>query len=333
MNDSTGTEADPATYIIGHDPSYLGPKNFAAGAVNISGSYNKLVVQNGILAQNSGAFSTTGYGAQLVVTGSGSALSLGGVFGVGGGNASNNTAVISNGARLTWNVSGANTRFIVGSGSGTNNSLVIDNAFMQQHVNNQINFLGYGSSNNQIVVTNSGTLQVSGVMVTGSSSHNNGIVVTGSGSLFDMVFDNNTYLRLGVAGGTNNYFQVEDGAMFRSVATSFLYTENNYIRLDNGYFVLRGNQVAKFTTLIEEGYFQLKKGDEWVVETNPDHFTITHYASAADAAAATGYSFANVNGGWTVITGTALIPEAGSTILLLTGTASYLLFRRGRRKI
>lgn len=117
--------------------------------------------------------------------------------------------------------------------------------------------------------------------------------------------------------------------MVRTAASSFTIKANNYIRLDDGYFVLSGSQTAYLTGLIEGGYFQLKLGDDWEVVTDVSQYQINYY-DAAKAKAATGYEFAG--GNWTVITVTAMIPEAGTTALLLTGAAGCLAFRRGHRK-
>lgn len=133
-------------------------------------------------------------------------------------------------------------------------------------------------------------------------------------------------------GSSGNTLTITDQALVQSIGINISLndTQDNFIRLKDGYFALFGSRTAHLQSLITEGHIQLWNGAEWT-SAPLWMFEITEYADSnageAAALADTGYSGLRYH---TVVT-TSAVPEP-TTWALMGLAASYFCYRHIRRR-
>ncbi len=277
------------------------------GIAAINGGY--VSYANGNIGNASGGTgSLTATSGSLRITGTLGVGVLGtGTMTVNGGGVTSSRATISSGT------SGQGT-VLVSSGTWTNSGSMTVGAL--------------GSSATLTVqsggrVTTGATVVGSGTSTNAAFGGSNTILVTGTNARFE----DTDSLVIG-SYGSGNTVEVSDGALFmigdtdgETLSFSTGTGTDNFLRLNQGYVALFGDQVSEVNSLITGGNFQIWDGSGWEVSTDLANFNVAYYATNIAANTFSGYEGL---GGYTIVT---TIPEP-ATWALLALAAGVIVWRR-----
>ncbi len=289
----------------------------AGGALNVGASGTGIAAINGgYVSYASGNVGNASGGTGSLTATSGS-LRFTGNLGVGvlgtGTMTVNGGGVTSSSAAISSGTSGQGT-VLVSGGTWTNSGSMTVGA------------LGSGGT----LTVQSGGRVITGqtVVGTGTSANaafggSNSILVTG----LNARFEDTDSLVIG-SYGSGNTVVVSDGALFmvgdtegETLSFSTGTGTDNFLRLDQGYLALFGDQVSEVNSLITGGNFQIWNGLDWTVSTNLADFDVAYFTTNAAANTFSGYDGL---GGYTIVTA---IPEPG-TWTLLALAAGVIVWRR-----
>jgi hypothetical protein len=332
--DGGGSEGSPSVYTINDGAS----RSLSQIRVGDGNGYNRFVISHGAA---SGTTSYIGYSASsgynsVLVSGSTASWSSSNQIHVGF-NGSNNSLVISSGATVAS--VGAN----IGRHAGADgNSATVDGAGTMWTITNHL-YVGNLGSNNSLTISGGARLTTEvqtyvgfGVSEAPASidGQNNSVLVTGAGSVWTSVGALNIGNRQTSTSG--NVVTVADSALLKQESASFQITNTtSYLRIDGGYFAIKGDQTTLLTSLITGGKIQISDGaGGWFSATDLSSFSLTYVADLdADTRGLTGGLYADL-GGYTILSLPASsIPEPASAGVLVGALALGFagLKRRVRR--
>lgn len=209
----------------------------------------------------------------------------------------------------------------IGASASGNGSVVVSGGTW----NSGSMHVGVHGSGNTMTIEDGGTVSTTdGFVGTGNSfidaySDNNVSTVTGNGSLWRLSGN----LTIG-SYGSNNALIIDGGALVEvggALAFSALgASSDNYLRLNEGYIALFGDQTAAVASMIADGNLQLWNGSSWVTSTDVNDFDFGYFAS--DAAAETFSGYQNL-GNHTILTAQA-VPEPSAALLVALGVLPFL---------
>ncbi|MBI3880148.1 MAG: hypothetical protein HY301_08795 [Verrucomicrobia bacterium] len=274
--------------------------------VGQTGAVNQLVVSNAATVLISNALSvgsgTNSSNNQVVIFG-GSVVTNGGTALIGASSNANANTVIVSGPGSSCR---AQANLQVGS-SGSFNRLVVSNGALVQALTGSSSIgLFAGSSNNEAVVTDAGSLWSNAInLIVGNFGSGNRLVVSNGGTV---VMASNVFLGLN-AGSTNNRLIV-DGGTLRVTNSS----NNGTLEVDRGTNVLNGGLIEVDRLLVANtlGAFEFNGGTlitEATTNNNGRLFTVGNGTSAATL---------RLNGGTHVFSNNLVI--ASNAALIGTGT-------------
>lgn len=261
-----------------------------SGSYFVGGIADALVVENGGVLNDGGATvgnSFVATGDSVLVTGTGSVWSNNNRVFIGA-SGSGNSLVISNGGYVLALIDGA----FVGENSGSNSNrvLVTDSGSVWDIRQNFM--LGQNGDNSSLVISNGGMVAVGESSFIGSaaSSSNNNVLVTGSGS----VWSNALSLDVGASGGansvvisnggqvvdstgyvgensgsSNNAVRVVDGGVWQNNAVYVGYQGSSNVLEVAGGSVGATNLTVGFSSALCNNLLQLDSGS--VIVTNAAH--------------------------------------------------------------
>lgn len=330
--DGGGSEGSPSVYTINDGAS----RSLSQIRVGDGNGYNRFVISHGAA---SGTTSYIGYSASsgynsVLVSGSTASWSSSNQIHVGF-NGSNNSLVISSGATVAS--VGAN----IGRHAGADgNSATVDGAGTMWTITNHL-YVGNLGSNNSLTISGGARLVTEQRTYIGygdseslTAGQNNTVLVTGAGS----VWTNSGEFHLGYRATrtSGNIVTLADSALLKQESASFQITNStSYLRIDGGYFAIKGDQTALLTSLITGGKIQISDGaGGWFSATDLSSFSLTYVADLdADTRGLTGGLYSDL-GGYTILSLPASsIPEPATAAVLVGALALGFagLKRRVRR--
>lgn len=307
--------------------SRLGSSAGTFGIVNVSsGSWND---QNTIYVGSSGTGALNISGG-LVTTGQtfvGESAGGHGSVTVSGGTWNNTSAIrVGSDTVGTLTLSGGRitngeyvfSSAIVGEFSGGKGTVNVTGGTWENSSRIIVGYSGTGVVN----VSGSGTVQNADSEVGFSSGHGEVNVTGGEASWIST-----GNLTIGM-GGNGNTVTLEDGGL-ATVGGNIVFSSvlfGSYIRLDDGYIALFGNQVSAVESLIANGRFQIWNGAAWATSTSTSDFAFGYFASDVTAEE---FSGREGLGNYTIISNA--VPEPSTGMLLGLGVLA-LGFSAGRRR-
>ncbi|MDP0499604.1 MAG: hypothetical protein Q7P63_05840 [Verrucomicrobiota bacterium JB022] len=230
-----------------------------------------------------------------------------------------NSATISNGAQVTFrdvnignNNNSGTTLSVSGQGSSltsTNNFILGDNMIASMEVTGgaqvqtQYTYIGYFTP-------------------TGAAN----VLLSGEGSVWTSMND----MSIG-SFYNNNTFTVADGALLQAETNLYISRyqgSDNFLRLDEGFVALKGDQLDTVASLLSAGKIVVwnPETEAWESALDSDYVSYAYYESELDAFDLTGY---NGLGGYTIIAGLSMVPEPEqyAAMLGLAGLA-FAAYRR-----
>ena len=305
MTDTTGTENAPSIYRFDNYRKDFGSTSITLGTAT-GASWIRLEIRNGATVTTTGASNRIGSDSSsytdefcsVVVTGTGSALTMGGSR--MGGMSPNNSLLISDEA--TVNLTGDMNNGYNNTPVATNNTILIDGATLNLVGATTRLRTGYGTGHDyhNVVVRNGGVLYGATGRVGIRYGNYCDYRVEGVGSRIEIGYGGNAFYLGESAAAHHNTATVVDGGVIKLTAsnTALSISSNadpggNGVRFADGIFAVAGNR----TTHVAYNRAWLWDGDSW--EPAPSNWVGTYYAdeTAATAAGYAGY------GGYTVFTG------------------------------
>jgi len=205
--------------------------------VGLNGAYNTLILTNGGRASNTGdgtvGTSSTSIGNKAIVTGANSVWSNKALLYVGNVGSLNELSVLDGGTVTVGSDLHIGEGNSISANLSSNNTVTVSGSGAVLKVNGAI-YVGSFGDNNQLIVTNHGTVLVTNATVNGNVrvgqgvGHTNSVLITGDGSYLlankFFVGANGTTLGAGNAlitqGGTLEANQIEDGSINSGTITN-----------------------------------------------------------------------------------------------------------------
>jgi len=332
-NSNTALGNNNSVAVTGTGSSWTMVDSYSQLYVGYFGSGNSLTVDtggsvsntNGIIGLGSTSNTALGNDNSVTVTGTGSVWTNSESLNVGS-RGSGNSLSIHEGASVS------NTIGTIGFGNDTNSALGNNNTVTvsgtdSTWINSQALRVGYSGSGNSLIIEEGATVSNVGAVIGRGGTNpalgnNNSVTVAGAGS----TWISTSNVTVG-EWGSGNTLTIQDTALVRIGGTlsisAQIDSENNFIRLHDGYLAIFGDQTTYLSNLITNGHLQLWDGLTWVTSSNLNNYEFAFFASNAAAEAFSGYQ--NL-GGYTIATAST-VPEPSTGVFLLLG-AGALLFRR-----
>jgi len=327
-----GSDGSPSVYTINNGT----PRSLGQTRVGDMVGYNRFVITSGAVSSTTSyiGYAATSGSNSVLVSGSSAAWTSSNQIHVGF-NGSNNSLVISNGAAVTS--AGANIGRHIGADG---NSVTVDGVGTTWTMTNHL-YVGNAGSNNSLTISGGAQLVTTQRTYIGygdkdisGNGLNNTVLVTGAGS----VWTNSGEFHLGYSATrtSGNIVTLADSALLKQESASFQITNStSYLRIDGGYFAIKGDQTTLLTSLITGGKIQISDGaGGWFSATDLSSFSLTYVADLdADTRGLTGGLYADL-GGYTILSLPASsIPEPATAAVLVGALALGFagLKRRVRR--
>ena len=223
--------------------------------VGVTGSVNRLTIQNGGRVNNGGVEiggATVSSNNTVLVTGTNSVWATDGDFNLGV-NGPNNSLIITNGGQVLSGPGPTDIGYYV---SSSNNQALVTGTGSLWNVNSTFFNIGYGSTGNSLTVEKGGSV-TSGLTYIGANSDGNTVTISDPGSLWINQGD----IVVGGA-GSGNQLLMQNGAAVQTwnlyVGDSASFT-NNALNISNGSLVV-SNGVGTGVLDVRQGTLTLNGG-------------------------------------------------------------------------